>query len=171
MTMSIYAQQAGLLGRANAVSPLDGPVLAGMPRGIGTEVNQCANRMKCVWDFAVLGGAAGDILLLDDQGNPAMLPLGAVVTGFSAYVISSALGGTSIAGKLLGAADLMAATVIASLTTGVVWNGKPISGGAGAAATVVGPVVAKLGSQVKITIAGTMTAGKICFYVDYIDGN
>jgi type III secretory pathway component EscU len=53
-----------------------------------------------------------------------------------------------------------------------VWNGKPVSGGASAAATVVGPVVAKLGTQLNMVVSGAiLTAGVIDFYVDYLDGN
>ena len=173
MTMSIYAQQNGLVARANSASPLDGPVLAGMNRGIGTEINQCANRIKAVWNFAALGGAIGTIPLLDDQGNAAILPLGAIVVGFLAYIVTAPVGASgTIGATLLTANDLMAQTAITSLTAGVVWQGKPVTGGAAAAWTVVGPVTAKLGTQVGMKIATTaMTAGLINFYIDYIDGN
>jgi hypothetical protein len=171
--MSIYAQNNGLVSRANTAAPLDGPSSSGIQYGLGTEVNRCANRLKAVWNFAVLGGAIGAINLLDDQGNAAILPLGAIVTQFLAYVITAPVGASgTIAAKLLNAADLMAATAITSLTAGAVWSGKPVSGGAGAAYTVVGPVTATLGTQVQMTIATTaMTAGLIDFYIDYIDGN
>lgn len=173
MTMSIYAQQNGLVGRANAAAPLDGPSQAGTVYGIGTEVNRLANRLKAVYNFAVLGGAVGTINLLDDQGNAAILPLGAVVTGFLAYVVTAPVGATATIGaKLLAANDLMAQTAITSLTLGVAWQGKPVTGGAGAAWTVVGPVTAKLGTQVQMSIAtAALTAGYINFYIDYLDIN
>lgn len=173
MAMSIYAQNNGLVQRANTASPLDGPSSSGIQYGLGTEVNRCANQLKAVWNFAVLGGAIGAINLLDDQGNNAILPLGAVVTRFLAYVVTAPVGASgTIAAKLLSTADLMAATAITSLTAGVVWQGKPVTAGAGAAWTVVGPVTAKLGTQVQMVIATTaMTAGLINFYIDYIDGN
>ena len=173
MTMSIYAQNNGLVQRANQAAPLDGPSSSGTQWGLGTEVNRTVNRLKCVWNFAVLGGAIGSIPLLDDQGNAAILPLGAIVTSCLVYVVTAPVGASgTIALKLLAAADLMAATAITSLTAGVVWQGKPVTGGAGAAFTVVGPVTAKLGTQPSLTIATTaMTAGLLDIYLDYIDGN
>lgn len=173
MTMSIYAQNNGLVSRANNTAPLDGPSSSGIQYGLGTEVNRCANRLKAVWNFAVLGGATGNINLLDDQGNAAILPLGAVVVGFLAYVITAPVGASgTIGANLLTANDLMAQTAITSLTAGAVWQGKPVTGGAGAAWTVVGPVTAKLGTTVQMKIATTaMTAGLIDFYIDYLDGN
>lgn len=174
MTMSIYAQQQNLVQRANTAAPLDGAsVQNGTPYGLGTEVNRCANSLKAVWNFAALGGAIGSIPLLDDQGNAAILPFGAVITRALAYVVTAPVGTSgTIALKLLAAADLMAATGITSLTIGAVWQGKPVTGGAGAAFTVVGPVTAKLGTQLNMTIATTaMTAGYINFFIDWIDGN
>lgn len=176
MTMSPYAQAQNLVQRANSSAPLDGAsVQSGTQYGLGTEVNRLANRLKCVWNFAVLGGAIGTsgINLLDDQGNPAMLPLGAVVIQSLAYVVTAPVGTSgTIALKTLATADLMAATAITSLTIGVTWQGKPVTGGAAAAWTTVGPVTAKLGSPVTMVIATTaMTAGLINFYIDYLDGN
>jgi hypothetical protein len=176
MTMSIYAQQQNLVQRANTAAPLDGAsVQSGTSYGLGTEINRLSNRLKCVWNFAVLGGATGasGINLLDDQGNAAILPLGAVVVGCLAYVVTAPVGATgTIALKTLATADLMAATAITSLTIGVTWQGKPVTGGAGAAWTTVGPVTAKLGSPVTMVIAtAAMTAGLINFYIDWIDGN
>lgn len=176
MTMSIYAQQQNLVQRANTAAPLDGAsVQSGTAYGLGTEVNRCANRVKGYWDFAVQGGAigTGGLGLNDDQGNALILPLGAIVINFLVYVITAPVGASgTIAFKLLATADLMAATAITSLTAGVVWQGKPVTGGAGAAWTVVGPVTAKLGTQPVIVIATTaMTAGKLGVYIDYLDGN
>lgn len=173
MTMSIYAQNNGLVNRANNTAPLDGPSSSGIQYGLGTEVNRCANRIKAVWNFAVLGGGTGNIPLLDDQGNAAIIPLGAVVTSCLAYIVTAPVGTSGTIGlNLLTANDLMAQTAITSLTIGVVWQGKPVTGGAAAAFTVVGPVTAKLGTQVAIKIATTnQTAGLINFYIDYIDGN
>lgn len=174
MTMSPYAQAQNLVQRANTAAPLDGAsVQSGTQYGLGTEVNRLANRLKCVWNFAVQGGTIGNINLLDDQGNLAILPLGAVVINFLAYIVVAPVGASgTIGANLLTANDLMAQTAITSLTIGVVWQGKPVTGGAAGAWTVVGPVVAKLGTQVQMKIATTnMSAGLINFYVDYLDGN
>jgi len=174
MTMSIYAQQQNLVSRANAAAPLDGAgVQAGTQYGIGTEVNRLANRVKAVYNFAALGGAIGSIGLLDDQGAPCLLPLGAVITQCLAYVVTAPVGsGATVGATLLVANDLMAQTAITSLTAGVLWQGKPVTGGAGAAWTVVGPVTAKLGTQLQMKIAtAALTAGVIDFYIDWVDGN
>lgn len=174
MTMSIYAQNQNLVQRANTSAPLDGAsVQNGTQYGLGTEINRTANRLKAVWNFAVLGGATGNIGLLDDQGNAAILPLGALVVQAMAYVVTAPVGsGGSIGLNLLASSDLMAQTAITSLTTGVLWNGKPQTAGASAAFTAVGPVVAKLGTQLNIRItAAALTAGLVNFYVDWVDVN
>lgn len=164
MTMSLSAQQKGLVARANAADPL--PL-------IGTEINQCKNVMKCRYNAVTLGGVAGDIALVDDQGNPAVLPKGAVVTNVFAYVTTAPTVCTSIALKLLTSADLMAATVIGSLTVGIFWKGKPVEPSAGAAnTTAVGPVTAAGGTTVKVTIAGsTETTANIVYILEYLDIN
>jgi len=173
MTMSIYAQNNGLVNRANTAAPLDGPSSSGIQYGLGTEVNRCANRIKCVYNFAVQGGAVGNINLLDDQGNAAIIPLGAICIQWTAYIVIAPVGSTATIGaQLLAANDLMAQTAITSLTLGVLWSGKPVSGGAGAAYTKVGPVTATAGTQVLMSIGtAALTAGQIDFYLDYVDGN
>lgn len=165
MTMSLAAQTAGLVARANTTDPLP---------GIGTQINQTVNRIKCIWDFAVLGGAISSISLLDDQGNTAILPKGAVITSSLAYVITAPVGASgTIAFKVLNTADIMAATAITSLTIGVLWQGKQTLPGAAASfTTLVGPITSAAGSPVQITIATTaMTAGKIALFLDYLDVN
>ena len=164
MTMDLNSQTLGLVARANATDPLP---------GIGKQINQCKNVMKCIYDAPSLGGAAGDILLLDDQGAPAILPKGAVVTNVFAYVKTAPTVCTSIALKLLATADCMAATAIGSLTAGIFWKGKPVEPSAGAAnTTAVGPVTAAGGTQMKVTIAGsTETTAHIVYIVEYLDIN
>lgn len=164
MTMSLAAHTAGLIARANQTDPLP---------GIGTEINQCKNVLKCVYDATVLGGVAGDIVLKDSEGNTATLPKGAIVTRALAYVVTAPTVCTSIALKLLATADLMAATAIGSLTIGALWNGKPVDPVAAAAfTTFVGPVTAAGGTTVKVTIAGsTETTAKIVYLLEYYDVN
>lgn len=136
--------------------------------GLGTELNQTKNLMKLVYDFAVLGGAVGDIGLLDDQGNAAILPKGAIVTRSFANVLTNVTSGGSatVALKLLTAADLLAATAKASLVTSA-----PLVEGVctGTSATMVGPVTATAGTQVKATVGtAALTAGKIQFFLEYV---
>lgn len=164
MTMSLAAHTAGLVARANQTDPLP---------GLGTEVNQCKNLLKCVYDATVLGGVAGDIVLKDSEGNTATLPKGAIVTRAVAFVVTAPTVCTSIALKLLATADLMAATAIGSLTINTIWNGKPVDAGAGASfTTAVGPVTSAGGTTVKVTIAGsTETTAKIIYFIEYYDAN
>lgn len=158
MTMT----DATLRSRANVFSPLE---------GLGKAVSNNKSLLKCTYDAtSAQGGAAGDIVLLDEDGNQAILPKGAVVTNVFVYVLAAPTVCTSIALKLLNAADLMAATAIASLTAGIFWKGKPVEPSAGAAnTTAVGPVTSLTGTTVKATIAGsTETTGKLVVLLEYM---
>lgn len=148
-------------------------VLAGMPTQInkttpieqlGYVVHQTKGLLKAIADFAVQGGAAGSYGLLDDLGNPAILPQGATVTNVVSVVNTAAVGGTSIACKLLTSADMQAATVTASLTLAAVIAGAPV----GTAATWVGPVTAAAGSQINSTLVGTYSAYKITYFIEFV---
>lgn len=145
--------------RANSFDPLP---------FAGTVMDRTKNFMRVVYDFAVLGGLVSTIPLVDDQGNPAILPQGAIVTNVTAHVITQPTSGGSATvalGSAIAAAttDLMAATAIASLTVGFV-AGTPV----GTAATWKGPVTAANGSQMQVTIAtAALTAGKIYYMVEY----
>ena len=81
-----------LVPRANAYSPLE---------GLGKEVNGLKNLLKAVYDFSVLGGAVGAINLVDDQGLPAVLPLGAVVTRVFAAAVTAVTSGGAATVSLL----------------------------------------------------------------------
>lgn len=154
-------QSAALRQRADSFTPLE---------GMGKAVSGCKNLLKCTYDATVQSGVAGDVALLDEDGNVATLPLGAVVTNVFVYVLAAPTVCTSMALKLLTAADLMAATVIGSLTVGIFWKGKPVEPAAGAAnTTAVGPVVAQAGTSVKTTIAGsTETTAKLKVFIEYM---
>lgn len=148
---------AALRVRANVTAPHE---------GLGEVVHKTPCMLKAVYDFAVLGGAVGDIALVDDAGNPAILPLGAVVNRVTAYVVTAALsaGSATVAAKVLAAADLMVATAKASLTIGAFVDGVPV----GTAATMKGPVVLAVGSPVSVTVGtAALTAGKIQFFIHY----
>lgn len=148
---------AALRVRANTAGPLE---------GLGEAVHKTPCLLKAVYDFSVLGGAVGDISLVDDVGNPAVLPVGAIVTRVWANVLTSVLSGSSatVALKALVAADLMAATAKASLVSSAPFvEGKPID----TAATFVGPCTVP--TTVKATVAvGALTAGKIQYYISYV---
>lgn len=139
---------------------------------IGTILNRTKNAMVAVYDFAVEGGAIGTLKLLDDQGNKAILPPGAIITNVVANVITgvTSLGAATLAfGSGVGGAtaDLLAATAKAALGVGFV-DGIP----AGTAATWVGPVTVGLGSQLTVTVAAAaLTAGKIYFNIEYVNNS
>ncbi len=136
---------------------------------IGTFLNKTKNSLCAVYDFSVEGGAIATLPLLDDMGNPAILPQGAIVTNVVCNVIT-ALASAGSATLALGSGnsgattDLLGATAKASLASGLV-AGVPV----GTAATSVGPLNASAaGCQVQATIAvATLTAGKIYFNIDY----
>lgn len=135
--------------------------------GLGTVVHKTKNLLCAVYDFAVNGGLVSTINLVDDQGNPAILPKGALVTNVVARVITAATSGGSatVSLGLLTAIDLMAATAVASLTLGANVAGVPV----GTAATWVGPVTATGGTQVTAGIAvAALTAGKIKYFIEYV---
>lgn len=137
--------------------------------GSGTILHKTKNAVKCIYDFAVLGGAVATIPLVDDQGNPCTLPQNAIVTNVTAYVITavtSAGSSTTALGSNISSAttDLMSATAKASLSIGAFVAGTPV----GTAATWVGPVTAQAGSVVQVTNAvAALTAGKIEYLIEY----
>jgi hypothetical protein len=150
-----------LMARANACDPLPNS---------GTVIDRSKNLMRVIYDFTVNGGAVGTIPLVDDQGNAAILPQGAIVTNVTAHVLvagTTSASGTLALGSNISAAttDLMGATAMASLTLGAFVAGTPV----GTAATWKGPVTAVAGSQIQATIAtGALTAGKVAYLVEYV---
>lgn len=128
---------------------------------LAKELHKTKNVLKAVYDFSVSGGAVGDIGLLDDDGNPAKIPANAIVTRVLIDVLTAPTSGGSatVAGKLVNAADLLAATAIASITGFVA--GKPDE----AVANLVKPTSE---TQVKITVAvAALTAGKFNMFLEY----
>jgi hypothetical protein len=157
----MFAQDSAaqaLMDRMNNAAPLE---------GMGTVLNRTKNHMVAVYDFAVLGGAVSTINLVDEQGNLAILPKGAIVTNVIAHVVTAVLssGTTGVSLGLLTATDLMASTVKGSLLINTLVAGAPV----GSAATCVGPVTAAAGSQVTVGIITTaLTAGKIYYHIEYM---
>lgn len=145
--------KVGLLSEANKAAPLE---------GIGTELNRCKNVVKCVYDFAVSGGVQGDIGLLDDEGNPAVVPANAIITRVLVDVLTqpTSAGAATVAIKAVGAGDLLGATAKASLTVGL-HDGIPVN-------TAATSVKATVQEQIKATIGtADLTAGKINVFVEY----
>jgi hypothetical protein len=112
------------------------------------------------YDFAVEGGAVGQVNLSADQ-----LPAGAVVLGGFVDVITPVTGaGASVSVDLEGVGDIMAAAAI----SGAPWStaGRKSIIPAGTGATSVKTTVAR---NIKATIsAAVVTAGVFDVYLRYI---
>lgn len=129
---------------------------------LGSLLENMGNRLVAKYSFAVQGGAVGDIALVDDQGNPATLPINAVVTDVLVDVITPATSGGSatVAIKSNGAADLLGATAVASITGKL--DGIPVS----SAATAV-KMTAERTLYATVAVAA-LTAGKFNVIIDYV---
>jgi hypothetical protein len=133
--------------------------------GIGSAINANKNLMKCVYDFAVLGGATGNLGLVDDEGNKAILPLGAIVTRSFVSVITApaSTGSATVAAFVVSAADVLAATAISAIAGNV--EGKQT----GAASLFTAAITAVLGNQASIAIAtAPLSGGKMDIFLEYI---
>ena len=147
-----------LLTRANNYDPLP---------GIGNVINKTKNLLRCTYDFSVLGGAATTIGLLDDQGNAAILPKGAIVTNAVVNVLTAMSQTTSsVLFTVLSGGDVVALKAPSSYITGGTFvAGVPV----GTAATWVGPVTATMGTHPSITISqSVLTAGKLELFLEYV---
>jgi hypothetical protein len=132
--------------------------------GLGTALDKHVNSLKCTYDFANQGGAIGDIALKDFAGNNAVIPSGAIIRDVIIYVETALTSGGSatIAVKAQSAADLKAATAVASYSLAAVLAGVPV----GTAATAIALTADR---TVTITVAvAALTAGKMHVYVDYV---
>lgn len=149
----------------NARAPFDDTTPPPYTKGIGNLIHESPNVLKAVYDFSVLGGAIGSVNLVDDLGNAAKLPLGAIITRTFIDVITAPTSGGSATVALTAqtAGDLKAALAIASLT-GLV---EGLQTGAISAA-----VKLTADRQLLATIAtAALTAGKFNLFVHYVLGN
>ena len=131
----------------------------------GTKlVRQTKLLLQAYYDFSKQGGAVGTMNLLDCNGHPASLPMGAVITDTIIDVIVAPTSGGSATVALssgVTAADLKAATAIASLPVGL------------AAGTQIGTLATYLkltadSSYMQMTIGtAPLTAGKMIFAVEF----
>lgn len=146
--------------RLNSLAPFDGTLASGS--GLGSLVNKKRGCLKCSWDFSVQGGAVGTVNLLDDDGNPAVLPINAIITQVYTDEVTNVT--TSASGTLsLGAnttTDLLGAT--AAATFAGIQAGVPV----GTAATMVKCTAAR---NLTASIAtGALTAGKLNVFVEFV---
>lgn len=130
--------------------------------GLDLALNQTKGMLKVMYDFTTLGGAISTINLLDENGNAAILPAGAIVTNCTFDVITPLT--TSASGTMAvnveAAGDMKAALAAAS------WTGKLAGIPVGTAATWVKTTVPR---QVQATIAtGAITAGKWYGFIEFV---
>jgi hypothetical protein len=124
---------------------------------LGTKLRQAHNTAVGILDFALVGGAVGD------HETGITLPNKAIVRRvfFDTLVQPTSGGSATIAFKVQSAADLRAATAIASWTVGLA-QGIPD----GSVANMI-----KLTAERKVyaTVAtAALTGGKIKVFVDYV---
>lgn len=118
--------------------------------------------VKCVYSFAVDGGALGAHTLKDEQGKACVLPNKAIVRDVLIDVVTvpTSLGGATIAlGAGASAVNFKAATAIGSYT-GLV-AGLPV----GSAATAI--KLAADQSPIATIAVAALTAGKINVQIQY----
>lgn len=132
-------------------------------RQLGTvEMKQREWSVKCVYDFAVLGGAIGAHVLKDEQGKSCVLPNKAIIREVLIDVLTAPTSGgaaTIALGAGVSAVNFKAATAIASYT-GLV-AGLPV----GTAATAI--KLAADQSPVATVAAAALTAGKFNVQILY----
>ncbi len=111
------------------------------------------------YDFAVEGGAVGDITLRGPG-----LPAGAIVTDGKIHVITAITSGgaATAALKIESAADVLAATAKASLSLNAILDVVPVR----TAATSI--LVTTNGKKVVMTVAvAALTAGRLVVALEY----
>lgn len=146
----------GVFPRINTNSPIE---------GLPSHVHQSKGVLKCVYSFAVNGGAVSTILLNDDLGNAAILPIKTIITGvyFDFYTAFTSGGSATVACGANTTVDLVAATAVASCTG--LLAGIPVS----TAATAVKLTAQR---QIGITIAvAALTAGAANIFVEFVYSN
>lgn len=128
-------------------------IFEGIQKSLGSNVREA----RAVYDFAANGGAVGDIVL------SSQLPPGAVIlTGFVDVLTAPTSGGAAtVALKVEGAADILAATAIGSLTLG---RKSIIPNGAG-----VNAVKTTVARNITVTVAtAALTAGRFVVSLWYV---
>lgn len=126
-------------------------------------LNQKRGVVKCVYDFATLGGAVGDLLMKDENGTIVVLPSKAIITQVYVDIITACVSTSNdgtIALKANSANDLLSA-VDADTLSGVS-AGVPT----GSAATMVKLTAAR---NITLSIAvHALTAGKFNVFVEFV---
>lgn len=115
---------------------------------------------RAVYDFAVSGGAVGDITLVGDS-----VPNGAIVTDVLLHVntVPTSGGSATVAVKIQSSADLNSADAI----SGAPWSTTGAKRGDFTATTA--PILLTADRAITATVAtAALTAGKFTVYVMYV---
>lgn len=141
--------------------------LSALKQGLGSELSKCKNVVKGTYDFAVEGGlVAGAKTLLDDDGNPIVIPAKAIVTFCLIDILTgmTSTGGTgTIALTLESAGDLLAAVDADTLSGRVA--GIPV----GSAATSIKTTVDR--TLVANVAVNPLLTGKFNVFLEYVLSN
>lgn len=152
----------------NQKAPYDGnaqSVLAGLP-ALGLDLHKTKNVLKVPFGFA-LQSAVGTYFLVDDVGNPALLPSKAIIQRSYIDVFTSYTGATATVGfGFTGSANaILAQTAVASLAAGLV-EGIQVN----TMATAV-KVASASAVQVSASIGtAVLTAGASNLFLEYVIG-
>lgn len=159
MFATITADQEYALNRMNSVS---------QKYQLGTLLAKSSNVVVGKYSFGVSGQTAtsGDVNLLrdlTDSTTTVTIPDNAVVQNVWVDILTSQ-SGSSVALKLVNAADLLASTAAGSFTAGLK-QGIPDY------ATISDQIKLSADKTLKATFNGTTTAGKFNVYVEYVLGD
>lgn len=144
----------------------------------GPFLNDGLSVQKLVYDFAVDGGATSAVINLTSKSNYDPLPVGCVIVGFLAHVITAFSTGSSptiAMGNLTDDDGYLVATAASSYSANACF--LPGSGGAGALTwddtnDVIKPVyvasAANDGSFALKIATAALTAGKMNVFLQYI---
>ena len=139
--------------------------------GLGDELDKTKNVLCAKYSYALQGGAVGDLTLVKDINAPlttdnyAVLPDNAIITKVWIDVLTAPTSGgaATVALKSQSAADLLAATAIASITG--ILAGVPDD-------AVANMIKLTADRTVKATVAvAALTAGKFNVYIEYVLGD
>lgn len=132
---------------------------------MGTQISSKLGCLKGTYDFAKQGGAVGSFNLLGDDDEVVSLPAGALVLNAILFAKTACASGGSATMSLEveSAADLLAATAVASFSSAAKLQGVPDFGTL--ADSVLTTAVRNL--VFKVAVAA-LTAGKVECYVFYV---
>jgi hypothetical protein len=143
--------------------------------GLGLEVNENQNAKRFLYDASVMSTGVGAVQLVDDQGNPAVLPVGSIIkrTFVDVVVAVASAGAATVAVGCTTAVDILAATAKASLGVGLV-EGTAAGPAADMTKVLTGTTVLQrndfsVPAQPVVATIGTaaLTAGKFYVHVEF----